>query len=135
MYGLFIGVDVSKDFFSAVGLDKEDKELFSGTYEMNSNGFSEILRTLSSHGERRDQVMVAMESTGCYHINLFSFLTVEGIRTVVVNPLLISNFAKLPLRKTKTDKKDASTIAKFLLAHQEGISELSVDPSVECTAK
>ena len=64
-----------------------------------------------------------------------SFLTVEGIRTVVVNPLLISNFAKLPLRKTKTDKKDASTIAKFLLAHQEGISELSVDPSVECTAK
>jgi hypothetical protein len=26
MYGLFIGVDVSKDFFSAVGLDKEGKE-------------------------------------------------------------------------------------------------------------
>ena len=110
MYSLFVGVDVSKEFFSAVGLDKEGKELFSGTYEMNSNGFSEILRAISSHGERRDQGMVAMESTGCYHINLFSFLTVEGIRTLVVNPLLISNFAKLSLRKTKTDKKDASTM-------------------------
>ena len=131
MYGLFIGVDVSKDFFSAVGLDKEGKELISGTYEMNSNGFSEILRTISSHGERRDQVMVAMESTGCYHINLFSFLTSRGIRTMVVNPLLIANFAKLSLRKTKTDKKDASTIAKFLLAHQEGISELSVSQDLQ----
>jgi transposase len=131
MYSLFVGVDVSKDFFSAVGLDKEGKELFSGTYEMNSNGFSEILRAISSHGERRDQGMVAMESTGCYHINLFSFLTVEGIRTLVVNPLLISNFAKLSLRKTKTDKKDASTIAKFLLVHQEGISQLSVSQDLQ----
>lgn len=131
MYSLLVGVDVSKDFFSAVGLDKEGKELFSGIYEMNSNGFSEILRALSSHGQRRDQVLVAMESTGCYHINLFSFLTVEGVRTVVVNPLLISNFAKLSLRKTKTDKKDASTIAKFLLVHQEGISELSVSQDLQ----
>ena len=86
-----------------------------GRYEMNSHGFSEFLKTLSSHGERLDQTIVAMESTGCYHINLFSFLSSQGIRTVVVNPLLISNFAKLSLRKTKTDKKDALTIARFLI--------------------
>ena len=110
MYSVWVGVDVSKDFFSAVGLDKEGKELFSGTYEMNSNGFSEFLKAISSHCKRLDQGMVAMESTGCYHINLFSFLSSQAIRTVVVNPLLISNFAKLSLRKTKTDKKDASTM-------------------------
>jgi len=50
---------------------------------------------------------------------------------VVVNPLLISNFAKLSLRKTKTDKKDASTIAKFLLVHQEEISQLSVSQDLQ----
>jgi transposase len=44
----------------------------------------------------------------------------------VVNPLLISNFAKLSLRKTKTDKKDALTIARFLLDHHEEISQLSI---------
>jgi transposase len=126
MYNLLVGVDVSKDFFSAAGLDEEGKEHFSGTYEMNSHGFSEFLKALSSHGERRDQMIVAMESTGCYHINLFSFLSSQGIRTVVVNPLLISNFAKLSLRKTKTDKKDALTIARFLLDHHEEISQLSI---------
>jgi transposase len=111
MYKLLVGADVSRDFFSAAGLDQEGKEHFSGSYEMNSQGFSVFLKALSSQGERLDQVIVVMESTGCYHINLFSFLSSQAIRTVVVNPLLISNFAKLSLRKTKTDKKDALTIA------------------------
>jgi transposase len=126
MYRLLVGVDVSKDFFSAAGLDEEGKEHFSGTYEMNSQGFSEFLKNLSSQGERLDQMIVGMESTGCYHINLFSFLSSQAIRTVVINPLLISNFAKLSLRKTKTDKKDALTIARFLLDHHEEISQLSL---------
>jgi len=126
MYSLWVGVDVSKDFFSTAGLDGEGKELFSATYEMNSNGFKEFLKVLSSHSERLDQAMVAMESTGCYHINLFSFLTSQAIRAVVVNPLLIANYAKRSLRKTKTDKKDALTIAKFVLDHHEEISQLSL---------
>jgi hypothetical protein len=69
MNSVFVGVDVSKDFFSAAGLDGEGKELFLGSYEMNTSGFSEFIAVLSSHGERVDRVMVAMESTGCYHIN------------------------------------------------------------------
>lgn len=126
MYTLLVGVDVSKDFFSATGLDEEGGELFSASYEMNSNGFGQFLKTLSSQCERLDQVLVTMESTGCYHINLYSFLSSQGIRTMVVNPLLIANFAKLSLRKTKTDKKDALTIAKFVLDHHEEISQLSL---------
>jgi len=126
MVKLLVGADVSKDFFSATGLDKEGKELFSGTYEMNSHGFSEFLKVLSSHGRGLDQMIVAMESTGCHHINLFSFLSSQGIRMVVVNPLLISNFAKLSQRKTKTDKKDALTIARFLLDHHEEILQFSI---------
>ena len=123
MVSLFLGVDVSKDLFSVAGLDEEGKELFSGSYKMNPNGFSEFLKVLSSHCERLEQVMVAMESTGCYHINFFSFLHDKGIHAVVINPLLIDNFTKLSLRKTKTDKKDAMTIARFLVAHQDPLSQ------------
>ena len=126
MYRLLVGIDVSKDFFSAAVLDEEGGELLSASYEMNSNGFNQFLKALSSQCEELDQVLVAMESTGCYHINLYSFLGSQGIRTLVVNPLLIANFAKLSLRKTKTDKKDALTIARFLLDHHEEISQLSI---------
>ncbi|MGZ3535101.1 MAG: IS110 family RNA-guided transposase [Thermodesulfobacteriota bacterium] len=126
MYSLLVGIDVSKDFFATAGIDSEGKESFSRSYSMDSNGFDDFLKTITSHGEDLSKVIVAMESTGCYHINLFSFLASRGIRTIVVNPLLIANFAKLSLRKTKTDKKDAMTIARFLMDHHEEISHLSL---------
>jgi transposase len=62
-----------------------------------------------------------MESTASYHIALFSYLTAQGYRVAIINPLLIANFAKLSLRKTKTDKKAASTIAEFLLLKKEAL--------------
>jgi transposase len=99
MYSLLVGIDVSKDFFATAGIDSEGKGSFSRSYSMDSNGFDDFLKTITSQGEALSKVIVAMESTGCYHINLFSFLASQGVRTVVVNPLPIANFAKLSLRK------------------------------------
>ena len=41
----------------------------------------------------------------------------EGYKVLLINPLLISNYVKRQLRKTKTDKKDAVVIAQFLFAN------------------
>ena len=131
MERLLVGVDISKDNFSAAGLDREGNECFSGLYSMDSEGFSRFLEVLIERCPGRDKVLVAMESTGCYHINLFSFLTAEGIQALVINPLLIANFAKRSLRKTKTDKKDARTIAKFLLENKEEILQLSISQDLQ----
>jgi transposase len=49
----------------------------------------------------------------------------------VINLLLIAHYAKLSLRKTKTNKKDAGTIAKFLLDHRQEISRLSVTQDLQ----
>ena len=126
-----VGVDISKDTFSAAGLDAEGKECFSGFYSMDFDGFSKFLEMILGHCPDRQKVLVGMESTGCYHINLFSFLTSQGILALVLNPLLIANFAKRSLRKTKTDKKDAKTIAKFLMENREEISQLSISPDLQ----
>lgn len=45
-------------------------------------------------------------------------------------PIIISSFTKLFLRKTKTDKKDAVTIARFLLLNRDSISHM---PSSQLT--
>jgi transposase len=71
---------------------------------MNAQGFSDFLKTLKSYQKDLSSVIVALESTGPYHLNLFSFLVSKGITTIVINPLIIANFSKLSLRKTKTDK-------------------------------
>jgi transposase len=128
---MFVGVDISKDTFSAAGLDAEGNECFSGFYSMDSDGFCKFLEIVTARCPDRQKVLVGMESTGCYHINLFSFLTSQGIPAVVINPLLIANFAKRSLRKTKTDKKDARTIAKFLKENREEISPLSVSQDLQ----
>jgi transposase len=98
---------------------------------MDSEGFGKFLEMVIARCPDREKVLVAMESTGCYHINLFSFLTSQGIHAVVLNPLLIANFAKRSLRKTKTDKKDAQTIAKFLMENREEISQSSVSSDLQ----
>jgi transposase len=121
----FVGIDVSKDYSSAQGLDREGKKLFYVEFDMNGEGFSQFLKVLKTHCKDLSGVTVGMESTGCYHINLFAFLCSEEIVCVVINPLLISNFARLSLRKTKTDKKDALTIAQFLLVHGSELSQVS----------
>ncbi len=131
MNNFFIGIDVAKDSSSAQGIDGKGRSCFSLSFSMDSDGFSELLKTITEYCKDLSGVIVALESTACYHINLFSFLTAKDINTIVINPLLIANFAKLSLRKTKTDKKDAMTIAQFLLIHRDAISQLSVSQDLQ----
>jgi transposase len=98
---LFVGIDVSKDYASSQGLDREGKKLFYLEFSMDGEGFFRFLDRVKTHCGNLSEVAVAMESTGCHHINLFSFLSSEGIPCVVINPLLITNFARLSLRNTK----------------------------------
>jgi transposase len=131
MDSFLVGIDVSKALFSVAGIDSEGNESFSRSYSMDSSGFDEFLKTITSHCEDLSKVIIGMESTGCYHINLYSFLTSRQVHTLVINPLLIANYAKLSLRKTKTDKKDARTIAKFLLDHRQEVFQLSVSQDLQ----
>jgi transposase len=128
---LFVGIDVAKDTSSAQGIDSDGKGQFSLTFAMDAAGFMQLWKTITAHSKDLSEVSAAVESTACYHINLYSFLTAKGISAVVINPLLISNFAKLSLRKTKTDRKDAMSIAQFLLVHRESISQLSLSQDLQ----
>ena len=112
MSKVFVGIDAAKEYSTAQGIDSNEKKLFYLRFSMDSAGFTELRAALKGCTKKLDDIAVAMESTGCYHINLFSFLCAEGFRCAVVNPLLISKFAQRSLRKTKTDKKDAMTIAQ-----------------------
>jgi transposase len=73
---------------------------------------------------------MGMESTACYHINLYSFLISSGYTVMVINPVLIANFVKLQLRKTKTDKKDAFVIAKFLVLNKTTFCQTDVSAEI-----
>ncbi len=118
---MFVGIDVSKDKFDACGIGSGGEKVFSLTASMDKKGFEKLI----VHLKRKSSLLLGLESTACYHIALFSYLTAKGYRVVIINPLLIANFVKLQLRKTKTDKKDALTIAQFLLLKKETLENQS----------
>ena len=91
---------------------------------MARGGFEKLILHLPAD---KTSILLAMESTASYHIALFSYLTAQGYHVVIINPLLISNFAKRSLRKTKTDKKDAFTIAQFLYREKETFAPQATD--------
>ncbi|MEK7789932.1 MAG: IS110 family transposase [Planctomycetota bacterium] len=125
-----IGIDVSKDKFDACCIDGNGKELFRVSAPMDSTGFDGLAQKIRTHGLIQGNVVAGMESTGCYHLNLFSFLTGMNFQCLIINPLLISNFMKLDLRKTKTDKKDAAVIAQFLRLHRDAVHQLNTSEEI-----
>ncbi len=116
---LYVGIDVSKEKFDACGIEDRGKKVFSVSCPMNREGFDKLILQFSV--KNKASLLLGMESTASYHIALFSYLTAKGYRVAIINPLLIANFAKLSLRKTKTDKKDALAIAQFLLLQKEAV--------------
>lgn len=120
-----VGIDISKDKFDVCCLTKDSRELFRVSEPMDINGFDRLAHTIMSHIADPASVVIGMESTGCYHLNLFSYLTHRNYLTLIINPLLVKNFMKVDLRKTKTDRKDAAGIARFLLEHQDVVHQLN----------
>jgi len=123
---LYVGIDVSKEKFDACGIGDEGKKLFSLSCSMNRAGFEKFIVQLTKMNTAA--LLLGLESTASYHIALFSYLTAKGYRVAIINPLLIANFAKLSLRKTKTDKKDAFTIAQFLLMQRAAVTTKTESP-------
>jgi len=115
----FVGIDVSKEKFDACCIGEQGEKVFSLTCSMDRGGFEKFILQLP---EDKVSLFLGMESTASYHIALFSYLTAKGYRVLVLNPLLINNFAKRSLRKTKTDKKDALTIAQFMMREKDVLS-------------
>ena len=111
----FVGIDISKDKFDACGITGEETKLFQFSATMDRKGFEKLKEHLMAVAA--SSVLIGMESTASYHVNLFSYLVAEAYKVILINPLLISNYVKIQLRKTKTDKKDAVVIAHFLLTN------------------
>jgi transposase len=126
----FLGIDVSKDKFDAYCIDIAGEKHFYLSCPMDRTGFEKLVSRLEALPIPQESLLIGMESTACYHMNLFSFLLAGGYTAVIINPLLISNFVKMQLRKTKTDKKDAFVIAQFLLMYRDTLVQKSISPHV-----
>ena len=113
-----VGIDVAKDKHDCFIIDSEGVVLADVfTIPNNMEGFTTLLDKLHTCSTPQDSIKVGLEATGHYSYNILGFLLDNGLATYVLNPLRTNLYRKsLSLRKTKTDRVDARTIAAMLLS-------------------
>ena len=113
-----VGIDVSKDKHDCFIVNSEGEVLADVfTIHNTMDGFNFLLQRIRECTMPQDKIKVGLEATGHYSYNLLGFLLDNGLATYVLNPLRTNLYRKsLSLRKTKTDRVDARTIAHMLLS-------------------
>lgn len=113
-----VGIDVAKDKHDCFIINSESTVLADVfTIPNTMDGFRCLLEKVRSVTTRQDKIRVGLEATGHYSYNLLGFLLDSGLDTYVLNPLHTNLYRKsLSLRKTKTDRVDARTIAAMLMS-------------------
>ena len=113
-----VGIDVAKDKHDCFILSSEGEVLADVfTIPNNRDGFETLLQRIRSCALPADIIKVGLEATGHYSYNILGFLLDRGLATYVINPLHTNLYRKsLSLRKTKTDRIDARTIAAMLMS-------------------
>ena len=115
---IYVGIDVAKDKHDCFITNSDGEVLFkSFTIANNREGFETLFQRIKSISDDLTKVKVGLEATGHYSYNLLAFLLDKGLPTFVINPLHTNLYRKsLSLRKTKTDKVDAHTIASMIMS-------------------
>ena len=115
---IYVGIDVAKDKHDCFITNSDGEVLFKAfTISNNREGFETLFQRIKSVADDLTKVKVGLEATGHYSYNLLGFLLDNGLPTFVINPLHTNLYRKsLSLRRTKTDKVDAHTIASMIMS-------------------
>lgn len=114
---IYVGIDVAKDKHNCCILGSDGEILFAPfPFLNNRQGFDELYEKIRFLTDDLSKVKVGLEATGHYSLNLLHSLLDNELACYVINPLHTNLYRKgQSLRKTKTDKVDAASIAMMLL--------------------
>lgn len=102
---IWIGIDVSKSHLDAGWVDGGKR--VHKKVRNSKKGFAELMDSVPQTPH------FIMEATGTYYFNLALFLHQTGRFVAVVNPAQIKHHIRSDLTRSKSDKSDSFSIAKF----------------------
>jgi transposase len=119
-YKLFCGVDIAtKTFTAAICIPTEHEEPSKATnFKQTPQDFEALKNYLLKTHFLANQILVVMEVTGNYWVELAIYLHKANFAVSVINPSRLHGFAKSLLLKSKNDELDAQTLARLALAHK-----------------
>lgn len=115
---IYVGIDVSKDKHDCYIVNSDSKVLRDVfTIENNPDGFNLLFPNIKSAAHDLSKVKAGLEATGHYSCNIPGCFLDKGLLAYVINPLHTNLFRKsASLRRTRTDRVDARTIAARMMS-------------------
>ena len=109
-----VGIDVSKRKLDIALLT--NSKIKSKVFDNTVTGHRELVQWLLERGAEQQCTHICMEATGPYSEAVAIALVESGWCISVVNPARIKGFAQGELARNKTDRADASLLARFCTA-------------------
>lgn len=135
MTSFYLGIDVSKGYADFVILDQVKRPVVENfqiddTFEGHSRLYETLERFLADHPKAA--LYAAVESTGGFENNWYKSLTgfqaSLPIQTARLNPNGVMHNSKADLKRNKTDKISAQSVAEYLVSHPEKVRYQQEDP-------
>lgn len=114
-YSLFIGIDISKNWFDAsITVNGHKKEMVHSKFDNTLKGFIKFMKWIFNKANQlgvKGEFLICMEHTGVYTLPLVAFLEQNNLDYVMESALRIKK--SLGIRRGKDDKADSKDIAKY----------------------
>lgn len=112
-----VGIDIGSETCCFTVLTPQKQVVVKPTDLANAaSGFAYLQERIARLGVAPEQIVVGLEATSRYGENLFQFLQRQGYHLCLLHPRQTHEFAKQRGLRAKTDRLDASTIARVLLS-------------------
>jgi len=111
----YVGIDIAKKNHEASIIDLNGKPLDKSISFSNSEaGCNKLIAMFENFEADTSNIIIGMEATGHYWVNLYSYLIDLGFTVYVINPIQSDAFRKMYIRQTKNDSKDSFVIAQIM---------------------
>ena len=113
----YVGVDVAKQTHYACVMSQKNKVLTQPfAFQNDIDGYGKFVGKFKKFP--KNDVVIGLESTGVYGENLIAFLSEQGYKIALINPIETSALRRKQIRNAKTDKLDSKGICKYLLGEE-----------------
>jgi transposase len=112
-----VGIDVGSQRLLYTICQPDKRPLVKPSELSNDHdGFQQLDHALRALGVEPARILIGLEATSRYNENLYQFLVGQGYTLCLLHPRQTHQFAQQRGLRAKTDKLDASTIARLLLS-------------------
>ena len=129
MKKFYLGIDLSKGYADFIILNSKKKPVVDNfqlddTFKGHSRLYARLKEFFKAHPD--SSLYAGVESTGGYENNWYnSLVEFQGslnLQTACLNPLGVHHNSRADLKRNKTDKISAKSVAECMIAHSEKVS-------------